>query len=58
MNLNVKYACHPKREHTTMMCGVEDLRDLLALESTGQYYGVYHVLNGGEISPMDGVGPS
>lgn len=47
---------HPKRDHSTI-CVVEDLRDLLALESTGQYYGVYHVL-GGVISPMDGIGPS
>jgi recombination protein RecR len=47
---------HPKRDHSTI-CVVEDLRDLLALESTGQYYGVYHILNG-VISPMDGVGPS
>ncbi|MEZ4722761.1 MAG: recombination mediator RecR [Flavobacteriales bacterium] len=47
---------HPKRDHGTI-CVVEDLRDLLALEGTGQYFGVYHVL-GGIISPMDGVGPS
>lgn len=47
---------HPKRDHSTI-CVVEDLRDLLALESTGQYYGVFHVL-GGVISPLDGVGPS
>lgn len=47
---------HPKRDHSTI-CVVEDLRDLLALESTGQYFGVFHVL-GGVISPMDGVGPS
>jgi recombination protein RecR len=36
---------------------VEDIRDLLALESTGQYRGKYHVL-GGVISPMDGIGPN
>ena len=36
---------------------VEDVRDLLALESIGEYRGLYHVL-GGVISPMDGVGPA
>jgi len=47
---------HPKRDHGTI-CVVEDLRDLLAIESTGQYFGVYHVL-GGVISPLDGISPS
>jgi len=47
---------HPKRDKSTI-CVVEDLRDLLAVESTGQYYGVYHVL-GSVISPLDGIGPS
>lgn len=47
---------HPKRDHGTI-CVVEDLRDLLALESTGQYFGAFHVL-GGVISPMDGIGPT
>lgn len=47
---------HPKRDQSTI-CVVEDLRDLLAIESTSQYFGVYHVL-GGVISPMDGVSPS
>jgi len=40
-----------------VVCVVEDLRDLLALESTGQYFGSYHVL-GGIISPLDGMGPA
>lgn len=47
---------HPKRNHE-LICIVEDLRDLLAIESTGQFSGVYHVL-GGVISPMDGISPS
>ena len=47
---------HPKRDHG-VVCVVEDLRDLLALESTGQYFGSYHVL-GGIISPLDGMGPA
>ena len=44
------------RDHT-IICVVEDIRDVLAIESTNMYKGVYHVL-GGIISPMDGVGPS
>lgn len=45
-----------KRDKTTV-CLVEDTRDVMAIENTNQYNGVYHVL-GGLISPMDGVGPS
>lgn len=45
-----------KRDHLTI-CVVEDTRDVMAIENTGQYFGAYHVL-GGLISPMDGVGPS
>lgn len=45
-----------KRDHHTV-CVVESLRDVLSIEATGEYKGVYHVL-GGVISPMDGVGPS
>lgn len=44
-----------KRERETI-CVVEDTRDVMAIENTNQYFGVYHVL-GGLISPMDGVGP-
>ncbi len=44
------------RDHSTI-CIVEDIRDVLAIESTQSYKGVYHVL-GGVISPMDGIGPS
>ncbi len=46
----------PSRDHTTI-CVVENIRDVMAVERTGQYRGVYHVL-GGVISPMDGIGPS
>jgi len=46
----------PKRDHSTI-CVVEDTRDVMAIENTNQYNGVYHVL-GGLISPMDGVGPA
>lgn len=46
----------PKREQK-IVCVVEDVRDVMAIENTSQYKGVYHVL-GGKISPMDGIGPS
>jgi recombination protein RecR len=46
----------PRRDHS-QICVVEDIRDVMAIESTQQYKGVYHVL-GGRISPMDGIGPS
>lgn len=42
------------RENT--ICVVEDVGDIMALESTGEYHGVYHVL-GGVIAPLDGIGP-
>jgi recombination protein RecR len=47
---------NPKRIQE-IVCVVEDIRDVMAIENTGQYRGLYHVL-GGKISPMDGVGPS
>jgi len=46
----------PRRDHS-LICIVEDVRDVMAIESTQQYTGVYHVL-GGKINPMEGVGPS
>ena len=46
----------PKRDQG-LICVVEDTRDVMAIENTNQYNGVYHVL-GGLISPMDGIGPS
>jgi recombination protein RecR len=46
----------PYREDHTI-CVVADIRDVMAIEGTGQYKGKYHVL-GGIISPMDGIGPS
>jgi len=45
-----------KRDHSTI-CVVEDVRDVIAIENTGQYNGIYHVL-GGIISPIDGISPS
>jgi len=46
----------PKRDHS-IICVVESVRDVMSIEATGQYHGVYHVL-GGIISPINGVGPS
>lgn len=46
---------NPSRDQTTI-CIVEDVRDVMAIENTSQYNGLYHVL-GGIISPMEGVGP-
>ena len=40
-----------------MVCVVENVKEVMAIENTGQFKGVYHVL-GGIISPMDGIGPS
>lgn len=49
--------CSDSRRDHSIICVVEDIRDVMAIESTQQYKGVYHVL-GGRISPMDGIGPS
>lgn len=46
----------PTRDHKTI-CVVESVRDVISIENTGQYKGVYHVL-GGIISPINGIGPS
>lgn len=48
--------CADPRRDQTLVCVVESVRDLMAIEDTGQYRGLYHVL-GGVISPMEGVGP-
>lgn len=45
----------PSRDHSTV-CVVENVKEVMAIENTGQFRGVYHVL-GGIISPMDGIGP-
>ncbi|MBO7320930.1 MAG: recombination protein RecR [Bacteroidales bacterium] len=49
--------CADARRDRRTICVVESLRDVLSIEATGEYRGVYHVL-GGVISPMDGVGPA
>jgi len=48
--------CSNPTRDASLVCVVEDIRDVLAIESTESYKGVYHVL-GGIISPMDGIGP-
>jgi recombination protein RecR len=49
--------CANKNRNHELICVVEDVRDVMAIENTGQFKGIYHVL-GGKISPIDGVGPS
>ncbi|AKQ44847.1 recombinase RecR [Rufibacter radiotolerans] len=71
MRTNIRYCktCHnisdmevcsictnPLRDRT-LLCVVSDMRDVIAIENTSQYKGVYHVL-GGVISPLEGIGPS
>lgn len=48
--------CASHRRDRSLICVVEDIHDVLAIENTSQYNGLYHVL-GGIISPMDGIGP-
>lgn len=49
--------CSATKRDKELICVVEDTRDVMAIENTNQFFGVYHVL-GGLISPMDGIGPS
>ena len=49
--------CANKNRNHEIICVVEDVRDVMAIENTGQFKGIYHVL-GGKISPIDGIGPS
>ena len=49
--------CADPRRDATTVCVVENIQDVMAVENTQQYQGLYHVL-GGVISPMDGIGPS
>ncbi len=48
--------CSNLKRNKKILCVVEDIRDVMAIENTGQFQGIYHVL-GGIISPMDGIGP-
>lgn len=49
--------CADPRRDASTVCVVENIQDVMAVENTQQYHGLYHVL-GGIISPMDGIGPS
>ena len=49
--------CSDARRDRSLVCVVENIRDLMAIEETSQYRGLYHVL-GGIISPIEGIGPS
>ena len=49
--------CSDESRNTKTVCVVENIKDVMSIENTQQYFGVYHVL-GGLISPMDGIGPS
>lgn len=48
--------CENPKRNKEVVCVVEDIRDVMAIESTSQYKGLYHVL-GGKISPIEGIGP-
>ncbi len=48
--------CSKSNRNNQVICVVEDIRDVMAIENTAQFKGLYHVL-GGKISPMDGIGP-
>ena len=56
-DLDICEICSNLKRKKSIICVVEDIRDVMAIENTGQYHGVYHIL-GGVISPMDGIGPA
>ena len=49
--------CRSSKRDKKVICVVEDIRDVMAIESTGQFNGIYHVLCG-KISPVEGIGPN
>ena len=53
---DVCYFCSNVHRDTSVICVVEDVRDVMAIENTGTFRGIYHVLCG-KISPIDGIGP-
>lgn len=54
---NICHICSNPHRDSSVICVVEDVRDVMAIENTGQYRGLFHVL-GGRISPIDGIGPA
>mgnify|MGYP001183028867 FL=1 len=55
-DLDVCEICSNPRREQSVICVVEDIRDVIAIEKTSSFNGLYHVL-GGKISPIDGIGP-
>lgn len=55
-DLDICEICSNQKRDNSIICVVEDIRDVMAIENTGQFVGLYHIL-GGIISPMDGIGP-
>ena len=49
--------CNDQNRDATLLCVVENIKEMMAIENTGQFHGLYHVL-GGIISPMEGIGPN
>lgn len=56
-DLEICEICNNSNRNHKIICVVEDVRDVMAIENTNQFKGIYHVL-GGKISPIDGIGPS
>jgi recombination protein RecR len=56
-DLEICAICSNPQRKQDEICVVEDVRDVMAIEETGSFHGIYHVL-GGIISPMDGIGPA
>lgn len=56
-DVDVCEICNNSSRNHQIICIVEDVRDVMAIENTNQFKGIYHVL-GGKISPIDGIGPS
>jgi recombination protein RecR len=56
-DISICEICSNTKRNHQIICVVEDVRDVMAIENTGQFRGIYHVL-GGKISPIDGIGPS
>jgi recombination protein RecR len=56
-DIDICEICANTTRNHAIICVVEDIRDVMAIENTGQFKGIYHIL-GGKISPIDGVGPS
>jgi recombination protein RecR len=54
---DICHICSDASREASLVCVVENIKEVMAIENTGQFHGLYHVL-GGIISPIDGIGPS